>query len=87
MEATHKKHSINQPPNKPVIRKDYPDVVFSSKNAKYEAIVNKVEKLHQKGQPVLVGTVSVETSELLSEMMVKRGIPHSVLNAKNNEKE
>lgn len=84
---TYNMFVIQVPPNKPVIRKDYPDVVFSSKNAKYEAIVNKVEKLHQKGQPVLVGTVSVETSELLSEMMVKRGIPHSVLNAKNNEKE
>ena len=84
---TYNMFVIQVPPNKPVIRKDYPDVVFSSKKAKYEAIVNKVEKLHQKGQPVLVGTVSVETSELLSEMMVKRGIPHSVLNAKNNEKE
>lgn len=84
---TYNMFVIQVPPNKPVIRKDYPDFVFGSQKAKYAAIVEEVKKLHKKGQPVLVGTVAVETSELLSRMMSKKGIPHTVLNAKNHAKE
>ena len=81
---TYNMYVIQVPPNNPVIRVDYPDYVFGTKHAKYEAIVDKVERLHAKGQPVLVGTVAIETSELLSNLLKKRGIPHNVLNAKNH---
>ncbi len=76
---------VNQiPPNNPVIRIDYPDYVFGTKKAKYKAVIDEVEALHKKGQPVLVGTVAIETSELLSKMLKERNIPHNVLNAKNH---
>ena len=78
---------IEIPTNKPVIRDDKPDLVFAHQKAKYKAICDEVERRHAYGQPILLGTVSVETSELLSKMLNKRGIKHNVLNAKNHAKE
>ena len=75
------------PTNKPVIRKDYPDVIYKTKNAKFKHVVEEIEELHKKGRPVLVGTASIETSEYLSSLLKKRGIKHHVLNAKHHEKE
>ena len=75
------------PTNKPVIRDDKPDLVFSTKAAKYKAIIEEVQKRHAYGQPILLGTVAVETSEILSDMLDKVGIRHNVLNAKNHAKE
>ncbi|MBR0120399.1 MAG: preprotein translocase subunit SecA, partial [Clostridia bacterium] len=73
--------------NKPMIRKDHPDVVYKTVKVKYNAVIEQIEKCHAKGQPVLVGTVSVEKSETLSSMLKKRGIKHEVLNAKFHDKE
>ncbi len=70
------------PTNKPMARKDQPDLVYRTEEAKYDAVVQDIAERHEKGQPILVGTVSVEKSEHLSEKLKKRGIPHSVLNAK-----
>lgn len=75
------------PTNKPVIRKDYPDLVYKTKKEKFNQVIDEIERLHKEGRPVLVGTVSVETSEYLSGLLKKRGIPHNVLNAKNHERE
>lgn len=75
------------PTNKPVRRTDHPDVIYKNKRAKYRAVANTVEQVHAKGQPVLIGTTSIEQSEELSGYLKKRGIPHSVLNAKFHEKE
>ncbi len=75
------------PTNKPMIRIDHPDVVYRTEREKFNAIVNEIEKLHKKGQPVLVGTISIEKSEKLSNMLKKKGIKHVVLNAKHHEKE
>ncbi|WP_026286083.1 preprotein translocase subunit SecA [Salsuginibacillus kocurii] len=75
------------PTNEPIIREDKPDLIYKSQEGKFKAAANHIEELHQKGQPVLVGTASVETSELVSQMLKKRRIPHSVLNAKNHENE
>jgi preprotein translocase subunit SecA len=75
------------PPNKPMIRIDHPDVVYRTQREKYLAIVAEIERLHRKGQPVLVGTTSIEKSEMLSGLLSKRRIPHAVLNAKQHEKE
>lgn len=75
------------PTNKPIARKDYPDLIFGTKKAKYKALVDEVVSLHEKGQPVLVGTISVETSELLSKYLKSRHIHHEVLNAKNHLRE
>lgn len=75
------------PTNKPVIRKDYPDLVYKTKKEKFNQVVQEVERLHKEGRPVLVGTVSVDTSEYLAGLLKKRGIPHNVLNAKNHERE
>ncbi|RMD46910.1 MAG: preprotein translocase subunit SecA, partial [Aquificota bacterium] len=75
------------PTNKPVIRKDYPDLVYKTKKEKYEAAINEIVELHKQGRPILVGTASIETSEHLSGLLKKRGIKHHVLNAKNHEKE
>lgn len=75
------------PTNKPMIRVDHPDVVFKTERAKYNAIINEIEECFKRGQPTLVGTTSIEKSELLSGMLKKRGIKHSVLNAKYHEKE
>ena len=78
---------IQIPTNKPVQREDFSDLIFATKAGKYKAIVAEVKEKHKKGQPVLVGTVAVETSELLSNMLKKEKVPHEVLNAKNNERE
>ncbi|MBX5447626.1 MAG: preprotein translocase subunit SecA [Acidothermus cellulolyticus] len=75
------------PTNRPMIRIDQPDVVFKTEKAKFAAVVEDIAQRHAKGQPVLVGTTSVEKSELLSGMLLRRGIPHAVLNAKYHEKE
>ncbi|EGL84086.1 Protein translocase subunit secA [Caldalkalibacillus thermarum TA2.A1] len=75
------------PTNKPMIRKDLPDMVYKTEAAKFRAVVKEIVKRHKKGQPVLVGTVSIEKSELLSAMLKKEGIPHQVLNAKHHERE
>lgn len=78
---------ISIPTNRPVIRKDMADVVYLTKKAKYHAIVDAIKTAHATGQPILVGTVSIEVSELLSDMLKQEGIPHEVLNAKQNERE
>ena len=75
------------PTNRPMVRKDLDDAVYKTKKEKYKAVVEEVAKAHEKGQPVLVGTIAIETSELLSKMLNKRGIPHKVLNAKFHELE
>ena len=75
------------PPNMPMIRKDFADVIYKTKREKYEAALDEIEQLHAKGQPVLVGTVSIDVSEDLSLKLKRRGIAHSVLNAKNHEAE
>ena len=78
---------ISIPPNRPMVRKDYPDLIYRSRQEKFDAIVEAIAELHKKEQPVLVGTISIETSEMLSHRLSKLGIPHSVLNAKQHEKE
>ena len=78
---------VEIPTNKPMIRKDHNDAVYTTINGKYRAILNQIAECHKKGQPVLVGTVSVEKSEVLSKLLEKTGIPHTVLNAKYHEKE
>ena len=78
---------VEIPTNKPVIRIDYPDAVYKTQNGKYNAVIEAIIKCHEKGQPVLVGTISIEKSEMLSSMLKKRGIIHNVLNAKYHEKE
>jgi len=75
------------PTNKPMIRIDHPDVIYKTEEAKFRAVVEDIVEHHKKGQPVLVGTISIEKSEKLSAMLKKRGIPHQVLNAKYHEKE
>ena len=85
--AIYKLDIIEIPTNKPVIRIDHPDVVFKNENGKNRAIIQQIEDCHKKGQPVLVGTVSIEKSEYLSSLLKKKGIPHTVLNAKYHEKE
>ena len=78
---------IQIPTNKPVIRQDYPDLVYATEAGKFKAIVNKIKEIHETGQPILVGTVSVENNEKLSAMLKKEGLKHEVLNAKNHERE
>ncbi len=78
---------ISIPTNKPVIRIDHNDLVYSTEKGKYAAIINKIIECHEKGQPILVGTVSIEKSELLSAMLKRKGIKHNVLNAKQHAKE
>ena len=75
------------PTNKPIQRIDHPDLIYKTMDAKYKAMIEELVERHKKGQPVLVGTVAVETSELISKMLKKKGIPHNVLNAKNHERE
>ena len=75
------------PTNKPVIREDLPDLVYSNKAGKYKAIINCVKEIHAKGQPILIGTISVEANEELSKLLKKNNLPHEVLNAKNHERE
>ncbi|MEE0109552.1 MAG: preprotein translocase subunit SecA [Oscillospiraceae bacterium] len=78
---------VEIPTNKPVIRQDHSDVVYKNEAGKFRAIVNQVKECHAKGQPVLVGTISIEKSEILSKLLKREGIPHSVLNAKHHEQE
>ena len=78
---------VEIPTNKPVIRQDHPDVVYKTEMGKYRAIIRQVKECYAKGQPVLVGTISIEKSELLSKLLKKEGIPHNVLNAKYHELE
>ncbi|GMU18977.1 MAG: protein translocase subunit SecA 1 [Candidatus Babeliales bacterium] len=78
---------VSIPTNKPMIRLDKPDLIFLTKNAKYKAIVQDVKERHKKGQPVLIGTIAIETSELLSDILTASGIPHDVLNAKHHQRE
>ena len=78
---------VRIPTNKPVIREDAVDLLYPGKEGKYSAIVKEIERRHNTGQPVLVGTIAIETSELLSKMLTKKRIPHEVLNAKNNARE
>ena len=78
---------ISIPTNVPVKRVDQNDLIYKTQNEKFKAVIDEVKKAHEKGQPVLVGTASIERSEVLHEMLKKAGIPHSVLNAKNHEKE
>ena len=78
---------VSIPPNRPMIRKDYPDLIFRTRKEKYEAILKAIKELYESGQPVLVGTISIETSEMLSAHLKRMGIPHNVLNAKQHERE
>ena len=78
---------VEIPTNKPVVRTDYPDVVYKTEAGKFRAAIRQIKECHEKGQPVLVGTISIEKSELLSRMLKKEGIAHVVLNAKYHEKE
>jgi preprotein translocase subunit SecA len=75
------------PTHQPMVREDFPDSIFRTQREKYEAIVRDIAELHKKGQPVLVGTISIEKSELLSKMLTKARVPHNVLNAKQHERE
>jgi preprotein translocase subunit SecA len=75
------------PTNQPMIRTDHPDLIYKSERGKFNAVISEIEELNKKGQPVLVGTISIEKSELLSSLLKKKGIRHSVLNAKYHEKE
>ena len=78
---------VEIPTNLPVARIDYPDVVYKTEAAKFRAVLRQIQECHAKGQPVLVGTISIEKSELLSKMLAKEGVRHTVLNAKHHEKE
>ena len=75
------------PTNRPVLREDAPDFIYSNMTAKFNAVAREVKQRHEKGQPILLGTVSIETSELVSQLLYKYGVPHKVLNAKQNESE
>ncbi|MGD8389001.1 MAG: preprotein translocase subunit SecA, partial [Desulfobacteraceae bacterium] len=75
------------PTNQPMIRKDYADVIYKTEREKFKAAVEEIRELYENGQPVLVGTISIEKSEMLSKMLKRAGVPHSVLNAKHHEKE
>ena len=78
---------VEIPTNRPVIRQDHPDVVYKNEIGKFRAIIEQVKACHAKGQPVLVGTISIEKSEILSKLLKAQGIPHNVLNAKHHEQE
>ena len=78
---------IEIPTNRPIARIDHQDAVYKTKKEKFKAVVEEVKEAHEKGQPVLVGTITIETSELISGMLKREGIPHTVLNAKFHEQE
>ena len=86
-EEIYKLDVIEIPTNKPMVREDHPDIIYKNENAKYRAVIEDIKESHKKGQPVLVGTVSIEKSEKLSKLLAKEGIKHEVLNAKFHEKE
>ena len=75
------------PPNRPLVRKDMPDLIYRTRREKMQAIIQAIKELHATGQPVLVGTISIETSELISQLLKREGVPHSVLNAKHHAQE
>ena len=75
------------PPNRPMVRKDMPDLIYRTRREKTQAIIEAIKELHTTGQPVLVGTISIETSELISQLLTRAGVPHSVLNAKHHAQE
>ncbi|HZW60948.1 MAG TPA: preprotein translocase subunit SecA [Candidatus Babeliales bacterium] len=83
----YKLNVISVPTNKPMIRTDKPDLIFLTKNAKFKAIAEDVKQRHEKGQPVLIGTIAIETSELLSDVLKANNVPHEVLNAKQHARE
>jgi len=78
---------VIMPTNMPMIRVDYADVIYKNKKAKFNSVIREIETLHEKGQPVLVGTISIDVSEMISNMLKKKKIPHEVLNAKHHERE
>ncbi len=89
-EEFHKIYSLDVtviPTNRPLLRPDFPDVVYKTEREKFSAVIEEIKELHAKGQPVLVGTISIEKSEVLSALLKKQGIPHNVLNAKQHERE
>jgi preprotein translocase subunit SecA len=86
-EQIYKLDVVEIPTNRPMIRIDHPDSVYKTEQGKFRAVINQIEKCHAKGQPVLVGTISIEKSELLSKLLSKKGIKHEVLNAKYHDKE
>ena len=86
-ETTYELHVVPIPTHRPLIRLDQPDLIYKSEEFKYEAVVDDIAERYEKGQPVLVGTISVEKSEKLSRMLAKRGVPHEVLNAKQHSRE
>ena len=75
------------PTNRPLLRPDFPDVIYKTEREKFNAVIEEIKELHVKGQPVLVGTISIEKSEVLAELLKRQGIPHNVLNAKQHERE
>jgi preprotein translocase subunit SecA len=83
----YKLDTVSIPTNKPMIRMNYPDIIYKTEKEKFEAVCNEIEDLHKKGRPALVGTISIEKSERLSSILKKRGVPHNVLNAKYHETE
>ncbi len=85
--STYNMKVIEIPTNVPVIRQDLPDEIYAHKDQKYKALVKEVKRLYEKGQPVLVGTIAVETSEIIHNLLKREGIPHQLLNAKNHAKE
>ena len=85
--ATYELDIVEVPTNRPMIRQDHPDEVYKNTTGKYHAIIRQIKECHEKGQPVLAGTTSIEKSEIISRMLTKQGIKHNVLNAKNHEKE
>ena len=85
--STYNMYVIQIPTNKPVIRIDAPDKFYANREAKYKAIIEKIRECYEKGQPVLVGTIAIETSELISKLLDRAHLPHEVLNAKNHERE
>jgi preprotein translocase subunit SecA len=86
-ESTYKLDVVVIPTNKEMIRLDFPDAIYKTEREKFKAVIEEIKELYEKGQPVLVGTISVEKSEMLSKMLKRAAIPHSVLNAKHHEKE
>ncbi|SES86055.1 protein translocase subunit secA [Natronincola peptidivorans] len=85
--SIYKMDVVEIPTNKPVIREDYPDAIYQTENGKFQALANEIQENHQKGQPILVGTISIEKSEELSKLLKRRGVSHEVLNAKHHERE
>ncbi len=85
--SVYKLDVVEIPPNKPIIRKDHNDLIFQTEEGKFSALARRVKELHKTGQPVLIGTISIEKNELLSTYLKREGVPHEILNAKNHERE